>query len=129
MAKKLYALIFTFSLLGFFSCGTTNRNAESSLDWDEVYTGIVPGADSSINVKKKIKKDGTYSVSYQYIDKSDDVFMHTGTFIWKDKYTIERDNNEIPPYYLVGKETLTQLDMTGEKINGVHAENYVLKRK
>jgi uncharacterized lipoprotein NlpE involved in copper resistance len=129
MTKKLYTLIFTFSLLGFFSCGTANYNAESNLDWDGVYTGTVPGADSSINVEITLKRDGTYSVSYQYIDKSNDFFIHTGTFTWKDKYTVELDNNEIPPYYLIGKKTLTQLNMAGEKIDGVHSKNYVLKKK
>ncbi|MDR0473790.1 MAG: copper resistance protein NlpE [Treponema sp.] len=129
MTEKLYAFILAFSLLGFFSCGTTNRNAKSNLDWDGVYTGIVPGADSSINVEITLKKDGSYNVSYQYIDKSDDAFVYTGTFTWKDKDTIELDNNEIPPYYLVGEKTLTQLNMAGEKITGVYAENYVLIKK
>jgi uncharacterized lipoprotein NlpE involved in copper resistance len=129
MAKRLYALIFTFSLLGFFSCGTANHNAKSTLDWDGVYTGIVPGADSGINVEITLKKDGTYKVSYQYIDKSNDVFVYDGTFIWRDKGTIELDNKEIPPYYLIGEKTLTQLNMAGEKIDGVHANDYVLKKK
>jgi hypothetical protein len=70
-----------------------------------------------------------YNVSYQYIDKSNDVFIHTGTFTWKDKNTVELDNNEIPPYYLIGKKTLTQLNMAGEKIDGEHAKDYVLKKK
>jgi uncharacterized lipoprotein NlpE involved in copper resistance len=128
MTRKLYALIFTFSLLGFFSCGIANRNAKSNLDWEGVYTGTVPGADSSINVEITLKKDGTYNVYYQY-DKSDAVFIHTGTFTWKDKNTVELDNNEIPPYYLVGKKTLTQLNMAGEKITGEHANDYVLEKK
>jgi uncharacterized lipoprotein NlpE involved in copper resistance len=125
----MYAFIFTFLLLGFFSCGTANHNTQGSLDWDGVYTGIVPGADSGINVEITLKRDGTYSVSYQYIDKSNDVVIQTGTFIWKDENTVELDNNEIPPYYLVGKNTLTQLSMAGEKIDGVYAGNYVLKKK
>jgi uncharacterized lipoprotein NlpE involved in copper resistance len=128
MTKKLYALIFTFSLLGFFSCGTTNHNAKNNLDWDGVYTGIIPGADSSINVEITLKRDGTYNVFYQY-GKNNDIFIHTGAFLWRDEYTVELDNKEIPPYYLVGKRTLTQLNMAGEKISGVHAKDYVLKKK
>jgi uncharacterized lipoprotein NlpE involved in copper resistance len=129
MSKKLYAIIIVFSLLGFFSCGTTNHNAKDSPDWDGVYTGTVPGADSGINVEITLRKDGTCNVSYQYTDKSNDVFVHTGTFTWKDQNTVKLDTDEIPPYYLVGKNTLTQLDMDGEKINGVYAGNYVLKKK
>jgi uncharacterized lipoprotein NlpE involved in copper resistance len=98
------------------------------LDWDGIYTGIVPGADSSINVEIILRKDSTYTVSYQY-DKNNNIFMHTGTFTWRDEYTVKLDNKEIPPYYLVGKTTLTQLNMAGEKITGVHAKDYVLKKK
>jgi uncharacterized lipoprotein NlpE involved in copper resistance len=129
MTKKLYALVFAFSLLGFVSCGTTSRNAESNMVWDGVYAGTVPGADSSINVEITLNRDGTYNVSYQYIDKSDDVFIYTGTFTWKDKNTVKLAPTEIPPYYLVGKNTLTQLDMAGKKITGDHAGNYVLEKK
>ena len=125
MEKKLFALIFTISLLGICSCGTTNHNAKDKLDWDGVYTGIVPGADSSIKVEITLKRDGTYNVSYQYIDKSNDVFTTTGTFVWKDNNIIKLDNNEIPPYYLIGKNTLTQLNMAGEKIDGIHANMYI----
>jgi uncharacterized lipoprotein NlpE involved in copper resistance len=128
MTKKLYVFIFTFSLLGFFSFVTTNHNVKSNLDWDGVYTGIVPGADSSINVEITLKRDGTYNVSYQY-DKNKDIFTHTGTFLWRNKDTIELDNKEIPRYYLVGEKTLTQLNMAGEKITGMHAKDYVLKKK
>jgi uncharacterized lipoprotein NlpE involved in copper resistance len=113
--------------MGFFSCGTTNRNAKNNLNWDGIYTGIIPGADSSINVEIILKRDGTYNVSYQY-DKNNDIFIHTGTFLWRNKDTIELDNKEISPYYLVGKTTLTQLNMAGEKITGVHAKDYVLKK-
>jgi uncharacterized lipoprotein NlpE involved in copper resistance len=101
---------------------------KSNLDWDGVYTGIVPGADSGINVEITLKRDGTYNVSYQYIDKGNDVFVYAGIFTWRDENTVEFDNKEIPPYYLVGEKTLTQLNMAGEIIDGVHARNYVLKK-
>jgi uncharacterized lipoprotein NlpE involved in copper resistance len=129
MTKKLCVFIFTFSVLGFFSCGTVNQNVKSNLDWDGVYTGIVPGADSGINVEITLKRDGTYIVSYQYIDKSNDVFVYAGTFTWRDEYTVQLDDKDIPPYYLVGNGTLTQLNMAGEKNNSVHAKDYILKKK
>jgi uncharacterized lipoprotein NlpE involved in copper resistance len=122
MTKKLYALIFASSLLGFFSCGTTNQNAKSGLDWDGVYSGTVPEADSRINVEITLKRDGTYNLSYQYIDKSNDVLIHNGTFTWKDNNTVELNNIEIPPYYLIGKKTLTQLNMAGEKLTAYMLE-------
>ena len=129
MLKKLCAIIFAVALLSFYSCETINQNAKSDLDWDGVYTGIMPGADSDISAEITLKRDGTYNLSYKYIDKSNDVFTHTGRFTWKDNSTIEFDNNEMPRYYLVGKNTLTQLNMAGKKINGEHANMYVLKKR
>ena len=120
-------LITTF--LGFSACGTKTQNAKTNLDWAGVYTGTVPGADSRIIVEIVLEKEGTYKVSYLYQDKGDYSFTETGTFNWKDNNTIELDNKEIPPYYLVAENTLTQLDMIGNKIEGEHSSMYVLKKK
>ena len=126
--QLLTAMLIT-TILGFSSCGTKTQNAKSNLDWAGVYTGIIPGADSRIIVEIVLTKEGTYKVSYQYADKSNDVFTETGTFKWKDNNTVELDNKEIPPYYIVAKNTLTQLNMAGQKIEGEHCNMYVLKKK
>ena len=129
MKNNLIIFFLVVLFLGFYSCGTTNRNAGSSLDWVGYYTGIIPGADSGINAGIALNSDGTYSVTYQYVDKSDEAFLYTGTFRWKDGNTVELDSKEIPPYYRVGKNTLTQLDMEGKKITGRLSGMYILKKK
>ena len=126
--QLLTAMLIT-TLLGFGSCGTKNQNAKDNLDWAGVYTGTVPGANSAIIVEITLEEEGTYKVSYQYVDKGNDVFTCTGTFKWKDNNTVELDNKELPPYYIVGENTLTKLDMMGEKIEGEYSSNYVLKKK
>ena len=129
MKKNLSVLFLIILFLGFNSCGTTNRIADNRLDWIGFYTGKVPGADSEINVGITLNRDDTYKVTYQYIDKSDDIFTYTGTFKWKNGNTVELDCKEIPPYYQVGNNTLTQLDLGGKTIVGELANKYILKKE
>ena len=127
--KNNLTIFFIILVLGFNSCGTANNTVGKGLDWTGLYRGIVPGADSAINAGITLNRDSTYKATYQYLDKSDDVFTYTGTFKWKDKNTIELDTTEIPSYYRVGKNTLTQLDMEGRTIVGGLSNNYVLMKE
>jgi uncharacterized lipoprotein NlpE involved in copper resistance len=131
MKKSILVLFFALLSMNFFSCGISNTNLKNSLDWAGVYTGVIPAADAEgINVEITLNNDGTYKVNYQYIGKGDDVFAHTGTFKWKnDGSTVILDSEEIPPYYKIGENILTQLDMNGKKIVGTLANDYVLKKK
>jgi uncharacterized lipoprotein NlpE involved in copper resistance len=131
MKKNILIIFFVLLSMNFFSCGASNKNLKNNLDWAGVYTGVLPGADSEgINVEMILNNDGTYTVNYQYIGKSDDVFAHAGTFKWNnDGNTVILDSKEIPPYYKVGENILIQLDMDGEIIGGDLASNYVFKKK
>jgi len=126
-------LVLGFFLLSILSCVTTTgiHNSRNSLDWDGIYTGIIPGADSmGINVRIILNKDETYIVNYQYIGRSDQVFTYTGTFKWDERgNTITLDSDVIPPHYRVGENTLTQLDMRGRLIRGELADHYVLRKQ
>ena len=142
--KNIFYITVTFFLLaGFFSCGTADgnrsrengtdgmyagHNSRNSLDWDGTYTGIIPSASvSGINVQITLNSDETFLLNYQYIDRSDDVYTRTGTFKWDNSGSIiTLDIQDIPPFYKVGENTLTQLDMHGNIIDGELAENYVL---
>jgi uncharacterized lipoprotein NlpE involved in copper resistance len=130
MKKSILIALFALLSINFFSCGTSNKNLKDSSNWTGVYTGVIPGADSEgINVEVILNNDGTYQVDYQYIGKGDEVFTYVGTFKWNnDGNTVILDDKEIPPYYKVGENTLTQLDMSGEIITGALAGNYVLKK-
>ncbi|GHV71832.1 hypothetical protein AGMMS49928_25590 [Spirochaetia bacterium] len=135
--KKTILLItaVAVSLWGIAACTSTGKaidaahNSRNSVDWPGVYRGVIPGADSAINVEITLGEDGTYTLSYQYIDKSDEVFTSSGTFTWDDAGSvITLDVKDMPPYYQVGENRLIQLDMAGKKISGDLADMYILKK-
>ena len=133
MKKHLIAVV-TILLLSFLSCGTTSHNARNSLDWAGVYTGVIPSAGGEgINVRITLNAGQTYTAEYQYIGKGDDIYIITGAFSWKpDGNTIILDSegeDGFPPYYKLGENTLTHLDMDGNVITGDLADDYVLKKQ
>jgi len=133
MNKGFLVIISTLLLLNFASCASTriDTNARTTLDWAGIYTGTIPAADcEGIDVKIALYNNGTYLVNYRYIGRGDHVYNSTGPFKWDVKGNIiTLVNKDIPPYYLVGKNTLTQLDMKGKAITGKLAEKYVLKKQ
>ncbi|GHT99877.1 hypothetical protein FACS1894142_7850 [Spirochaetia bacterium] len=135
--KKMF-LVFVAALLffGLGACVSTDKvidaahNSRNSVNWDGVYRGVIPAADGAgINVEITLGNDGTYSISYQYIDRGEEVFTENGTFQWNDAGSaITLDVKDMPPHYQVGENTLIQLDMAGKKITGVLADNYILQK-
>jgi len=103
-------------------------NSRSKLDWDGVYTGIIPSASGSgIQVRIVLNKDNSFVMQYYYIDRDGADFTQSGTFSWnEDGSVITLDTESIPPYYQVGENFLRQLDLQGNIITGNLAENYVL---
>ncbi|GHT73896.1 hypothetical protein FACS1894124_2980 [Spirochaetia bacterium] len=136
MRKMILVFIAVFSLLGLDACKAKDKaidaahNSRNSVNWDGVYRGVIPAADGpGINVEITLGLDGTYSISYQYIDRGDEVFTASGTFQWNDAGSaIVLDVTDMPPHYQVGENILIQLDMAGEKITGDLADNYILKK-
>ena len=60
---------------------TDMHNAENSLDYDGTYTGTFPAADcSGINMTLTIKKDKTFELISEYIDRQDATFKEYGTY-------------------------------------------------
>ncbi|MDR2516056.1 MAG: copper resistance protein NlpE [Spirochaetaceae bacterium] len=106
------------------------HNAQNSLNWAGVYTGIIPAADGpGINVAITLHTDATCEVQYQFIDRENSNYVYTGTFTWDQAgNTIMLDIEDVPPYYRLGENTLTQLDMAGKPITGVIAEHYILRK-
>jgi len=121
--------IITILLFGFASCSTVNNSAKNNLNWDGLYTGTLPGANSDIYTEIILNKDSTYKVTYRYIDKSEEDFSYTGTFLWKNNNTIDLNKYGVPSLYIVGENSLTQLDKEGNKTTGAFADMYVLKKK
>ncbi|NRF38919.1 copper resistance protein NlpE [Pedobacter foliorum] len=107
------------------------HNAKTSLDWNGTYKGITPCADcEGIETEVTLNKDMTFIVKTTYKGKSDKVFEEKGSFKWDatgSKISLEGLKDR-PSQFFVGENTLTQLDLEGNRITGALAENYILKK-
>jgi len=69
---------------------------------------------------------------YDYVDRPNGTYNWTGSFKW-DKtgniITLNSGDKELPSYYKVGENTLTQLDTRGKVITGDLADDYVLTKQ
>ena len=142
--KKLFFVVSMVSLLVCFaSCNSKKEskqpevqaidaahNSQNSLNWDGVYTGVIPCADCpGIEVQLTLNTDATYTIQYSYMEREHS-FTYSGTFKWNETGNkITLDTQEMPSDYIVGENTLTQLDMDGNIITGELADKYVLTKK
>ncbi|WP_206106091.1 copper resistance protein NlpE [Olivibacter sp. XZL3] len=107
------------------------HNAQNSLDIAGIYTGVLPCADcEGIRTEITLKDDSTYVRKSTYLGKGDGTPQEEeGKYSWLDGSTIElRGIKDGPRNYFVGENTLTQLDMSGNKITGELAEKYMLQK-
>ena len=107
-------------------------DARNTLNYEGSYKGILPCADcEGIETTISLNENATYTVRTSYIGKGDKLFEQKGTFSWnKQGNIITLDNIEnAPNQYEVTKNKLTQLDMSGKKITGKHAADYVLAQQ
>lgn len=108
---------------------TDMHNAENSLDYDGTYTGTFPAADCpGINMTLTIKKDKTFELISEYIDRQDATFKEYGT------YSVEGNimtliNGEDKQHYKVGENTLTALNQDKQAITRELADHYILHKK
>jgi uncharacterized lipoprotein NlpE involved in copper resistance len=129
----LFLLMTIIVILGLSSCLSNKGSADThtsklSLNWDGVYTGIIPSASGNgIDVRLKLNLDQTFELSYKYLDKPDGQFNWKGSFQWdKSECVITLDIADAPPHYKVAENKLIQLDMKGKPISGKLADNYML---
>lgn len=108
------------------------HNAKNSLDYIGTYKGILPCADcEGLETVVCINENDTYNVKTKYIGKGEKVFEQKGTFSWNkagNTIVLNEEKNG-PNQYFVGENTLTQLTLTGEKITGNLASQYVLAKQ
>ncbi|MCL4640812.1 MULTISPECIES: copper resistance protein NlpE [Olivibacter] len=107
------------------------HNAQNSLDVVGIYKGVLPCADcEGINTELELKADSTYTLKNSYLGKGDSQsFEEDGRYVWIDGSTIElKGGRDAPGKYFVGENTLTQLDMNGDKITGALADKYILRK-
>ena len=135
MRKVFLVFAAALSVFGLGACVSKGKaidaahNSRNSVNWAGVYRGVTPGANSDIKVEITLGEDETYTISYQYIDKSPEVYTGSGTFKWDDAgSTITLDTDGFSPHYQVGENKLFQLDMAGKRITGALADMYILTK-
>ena len=100
-------------------------------DWYGIYQGIIPCADcEGVKTKITLLKDNTFKSQIQYIGKSDESFIETGTIKWDENQSliILNANDGESKQYQFNKNTLTHLDNNGQLITGDLADNYILMK-
>lgn len=131
-------LFSVLSVLLFASCGNNNKsvtsdNSQNSLDWDGIYSNVIPSADcEGIQTTIVLNKDMTYKRISRYIDKDMNFFTEEGSFSWdKEGRTITLegiDKKESPYKYLVGENKLLQFDMDGKQMEETTQKKYTLEK-
>lgn len=109
-----------------------SHNAKNSLDYIGVYKGILPCADcQGLDTEIAINENGTFCIKTKYEGKGDKTFELKGNFTWNKtgNMIILNDVKNAPNKYLVGENTLTQLDMSGRKVTGNLAAEYILSKQ
>lgn len=138
--KKNILLLFFLSFLSCQDKSVPDSNAKvvdshaskNTLDYIGVYKGILPCADcEGIETELAINENETFNIKTKYIGKGNKVFIQKGNFTWnKDGNTIILNAiKNASKFYFVGENTLTQLDMSGKKIQGRLAEHYILSKQ
>ena len=107
------------------------HNAKNSLDYVGLYHGVLPSASGEgIDMHITLQDDGTYLKEVAYIGKSKEPIKSAGTYSWNEEgNTITLNEEEKPNQYFVGENTLTHLDINGQKIEGELASSYILKKE
>lgn len=108
------------------------HNAKNSLDYIGTYKGILPCADcEGLETTICINENNTYNIKTHYQGKGEKVFEQKGTFSWnKAGNTIVLDEvKNGPSQYFLGENKLIQLDMSGKKITGELALQYILVKQ
>ena len=138
----LFLAIAVALIFGMTSCKTntdsnkaisTAGNAQTSLDWAGIYSGILPCADCpGIIVTFTLNSDLTYTMERIYQDR-ETIVSTTGTFKWDatgNKISLQNvEENEGFKYFLIQENQLLMLDIEGNVITEPFADNYILEKK
>lgn len=108
----------------------TADNSQNALDWDGIYSGVLPCADcGGIQTSLELSRDGSFKLNQVYWGKDESDFENSGKFVWnKDGNAITIGEGERMMKFQVGENMLTMLDREGNKITGELADNYILMK-
>jgi uncharacterized lipoprotein NlpE involved in copper resistance len=129
--KKLFMLLAAALLIQVLvSCATEFTPSTIA----GTYTGILPCADcEGISTRIELKQNGSYTLENRYLGKPEELFVQ-----YRGSFSVSKGNiltlhgmteQSAPASYVIGKDTLTQLDMDGNVITGILADLYILKKE
>ncbi|WP_028295849.1 copper resistance protein NlpE [Olivibacter sitiensis] len=108
------------------------HNSQNSLDYGGTYKGTIPCADcEGIKTSVQLMDGDAFVMKTEYLGKGDGKeYEEKGTFVWDSTGQIITLNNAEGTLckYFVGENTLTELDMEGNRIEGPLADKYVLRK-
>lgn len=103
-------------------------SAQTALDYLGTYKGVLPTASGEGMDVTITLTDSTYTKDITYVGKKEKM-SSSGKYVWnKEGNTITLEGSEKPNQYFVGENTLTQLNMDGDKITGAIADQYILRK-
>lgn len=137
--KKIILLALLLSLYSCQKQSVAEKKPEAKVvnhklkgDYVGIYKGNLPCADcQGMITELAINENSTFCLKTKYDGKGDKVFMHKGNFTWNKEgnIIILTDIENAPNQYLVGKNTLTQLSMSGKLTQGSFADDYILSKQ
>jgi copper homeostasis protein (lipoprotein) len=93
----------------------SSHTSQNSLDWDGTYRGVLPCKDcEGLATTILLKKDLTFKASTQHLGQPERIEERAGKFNWNENgntITLIPSGNDSTVRYLVGENTLTQLDV------------------
>lgn len=106
-------------------------SAQSSLDWNGTYKGVLPCAScEAIETKLTLNQDKTYELSETYKGKDDKPVISKGKFEFgKDGSVITLDAAAEKRQYFIGENHIIALDQEGKVIKGDLAKKYELQKQ
>jgi heat shock protein HslJ len=142
MNKTLFYAIMLVVALSVGACGGQQRqtnqgapgmsNSRDALDWAGTYVGMIPCADCpGIRMELSLNSDLTYTMTRIYQDRQD-MFVNSGIFEWNDEgseiklQTGSSDGSF--QHFKVQEGSLVLLTLSGETVEGDHADAYILHK-
>lgn len=110
------------------------HNVQNSLDWDGVYSGVIPCADcEGIEIELTLTQDMEYKILTRYIGQPNESISEKGIFQWKGN-NIElqgktKQSESETTIIKVEENQLRILDLNGNIIEGNLSEQYVLRKE
>ena len=104
--------------------------SENALDWFGTYEAVVPCADCpGIKTDLTLNKDRTFRITEEYLERNVKN-QDKGSFDWDTSGKVITLKGKTSNYkYQVGENTLIQLDMSGQPIDGPNSDLYIFKKK